>query len=39
VAHGPELHLKRLVTKHGMEDWMQVRAVQAPTASGMLCCC
>lgn len=32
LVHGPELHLKKLVTKHGMEDWMQVRAVQAPTA-------
>lgn len=24
AASEPELNLKRLVTKHGMEDWMQV---------------
>lgn len=25
MAQAPEQHLKLLVTKHGMEDWMQVR--------------
>lgn len=25
IAQAPEQHLKLLVTKHGMEDWMQVR--------------